>query len=137
MVDWRAADNEIGDAFFKAAGITGAQIRYEDAPDPVLIHQGEKLQLKFADSVSRQYSVVKALHSYFGIRHAIRYLNHAAAGDTAYFVVEAASTWARLETENPHVKFFFTPFELLPDFIESPFDEIAEVGKRYADARRN
>ena len=105
MVDWRASVIDIFDDFAKAAGLAGtAQLTIDPSIRmPVLTHGGERVALTLHDSQSGQHGMIAVLQGYFGIRHSIRYLNHVAHGDTAYFVVESSSTWKRLESAYPHV----------------------------------
>jgi len=135
MIDWRAAPMEVAEGFIKAAGLTGRATITPDAAGngDFMISYVDKITLRFNDHHSRQHQVLKMLQVHFGIRNAIRYVNHAAAGDTAYCVVESLSTWERLEKANPHVKWFFTPYQLLPDIINASFDEISACGRKYAD----
>lgn len=136
MVDWRAGGIEVAEGFVKAAGLSERASLTIDTADPgvlVLKHiDTARLRMNHPDW-SEQHQVLKMLQTHFGIRHSIRYLNHAAEGDTAYCVVESLSTWERLEKANPHVKFFFTPYQLLPDIIKAPFSEIAGIGRKHAD----
>ena len=53
-------------------------------------------------------------------------------GDTGYFVVEAKETWQMLESQNPHIQWFFTPIEILPDVFKSDFKILSQVGEQYA-----
>ena len=135
MVDWRAAPEDIADGFFSAAGLAQlARLTREGDDSLKLIHRDESLTLKLRPGVSAQHGLLEAFQAYFGIRHSMRYLNHVALGDTAYFVVQPTSTWARLELANPYVKWFFTPLDRLPDIFDSPFEKLAEAGKLYAEA---
>ena len=134
-VDWRAGVVDIFDDFAKAAGLAGsAQLTVDPASrTPVLSHDGQRLALGLHNATSPQHGMVSLLQGYFGIRHSIRYMNHVAPGDTAYFVVESTSTWKRLEAANPHVKWFFTPLEKLPDVFTTSFETLAECGRQYAE----
>jgi hypothetical protein len=135
MVDWRASAEDIAEGFFSAAGLVQlARIARDDNGALTLIHRDVSLQLKLNPATSPQHALLILFQAYFGIRHSMRYLNHVTPGDTAWFVVQPTSTWARLELANPYVKWFFTPLDRLPDIFDSTFEKLGEAGKLYAEA---
>jgi len=137
-VDWRAAEDEILDAFFRATGLpnSDASLEWDAAAQHMkLRHQGQVIPVARGAGVSAQHSMLRALQKVHEGSHSIRYLNHVAAGnDTAFFVVETTDAWRRLEQANPHVRWFFTPIDLLPDVFESSPAELTAAGSRYANA---
>ena len=135
VVDRRASAEDIAEGFFSAAGLTQlARIVRDDNDALTLIHRDVSLQIKLGADVSPQHALLLFFQEYFGIRHSMRYLNHATDIDTAWFVVQPTSTWARLDLANPFVKWFFTPLDRLPDIFDSSFEKLGEAGKLYAEA---
>jgi hypothetical protein len=135
MIDWRAAPIDIAEDFIEAAGLTQRATLALDTADPEVIVLRHVDTARFRPnhpSFSPQHQVLKMLQMHFGIRHSIRLLNHVTNGDTAYCVVEPLSGWERLEKANPHVRWFFTPYQLLPDIMKASYEEIAECGRKHA-----
>lgn len=135
VIDWREEEGSIVSKYCKLAGLAQdeATLVMDDATGWFnLIHKGGSLPIPWSEDVSAQHSTVVALQKAFGQAHAIRY-SQAAAGDSGFFIVETPQTWQRLEAENPHVRWFFTPVELLPDTVNASFDDIREAGRRYAE----
>jgi hypothetical protein len=135
MIGRRASAEDIAEGFFRAAGLSQlARISRDDHDALTLIHRDVSLQIKLPPAASPQHALLNVFQEYFGIRHSMRYLNHVTAADTAWFVVQPTSTWARLELANPYVKWFFTPLDRLPDIFDSSFEKLGEAGKLYAEA---
>jgi hypothetical protein len=83
------------------------------------------------DGESAQHAAVRTLQTIYAGTHSIRYLNHAAPGDTAYFVVETPAAWSALEAANPLVRWFFTPLEYLTDIFEGSSGNLTEAARLY------
>lgn len=137
IVDWREEEPRILKAFFKATELPadGTVLEMDDATQYYQLVRGDlRVDVPWGDEASAQHSTLVALQRLFGTSHSIRYLNHAAFGDTGYFLVETNETWRRLESQNPHVRWFFTPIEILPDVFKSDVEMLSQAGERYSDA---
>ena len=135
FVDWKEEEPRILQAFFKAAALPadGTRLEMDDATQYYqLIHGDKSAEVPWGDDISAQHSMLVALQKVFGTTRSIRYLNHAASGDTGYFLVETNETWQELEKNNPHVRWFFTPVELLPDTFTTDVEVLSQVGGKYA-----
>jgi hypothetical protein len=135
LVDWKEEEPRILSAFFNATGLSsdGAKLYVDDKSQYYQLVRGDvRIDVPWGDEISAQHSMLVALQRVFGASHSIRYLNHA-FGDTGYFVVETNESWRRLESQNPNVRWFFTPIELLPDVFKSDVDALAQVGRRYGE----
>lgn len=135
LVDWREEEPRIVRSFLKAAGFPADEVRL--ARDPAIgwyrMSRGDaSLTLPESDEVSAQHSTLVALQRLFGTTHGIRYLNHVAFGDTGYFVVETREVWGRLEERQPHVRWFFTPMDILPDVFKASLQQLAAAAQRHA-----
>lgn len=133
-VDWREEEPRMLSAFFKATGLPadGTALEMDDRTSYwQLVRGSDRVDVPWGDEVSAQHSMLVALQRVFGASHSIRYLNHGCT-DTASFVVETNEDWRRLESANPHVRWFFTPIERLPDVFKSDIDDLSNVGKTYA-----
>jgi len=134
MVDWREGEDWIAKAFLRAAGLPENETTWhwdEAASAGKYVSRGRSYPVPKHDGQSAQHAAVKALQALYADSHSIRYLNHAAAGDTAYFVVETPATWRALEAAHPLVRWFFTPLEYLGDIFEGSFDDHSEAAKLY------
>lgn len=135
-VGWRSSEDSIWEQFAHAISAlpTDCTLHWdEDLQVSRFMHGASSIDIRPGDGVSAQHSMMMALQSVFGHVYSIRLLNNFDCGSDAYFVVETHSAWEELEVENAHVRWFFTPIELLPDTFESPVTLIEEMGKRYAD----
>src|SRR5689334_6249972 len=91
MVDWRESEDWIAKAFLRAAGLPESETTWhwdEAASAGTYVSRGRSYRVPPRDGQSAQHAAVKALQAIYAGSHSIRYLNHAAVGDTAYFVVE-------------------------------------------------
>ena len=134
MVDWREGEDFIAEAFLRAAGLPANETTWHwDEATNVgkFISRGRSFPVPRRDGQSAQHAAVCALQEIYAGSHAIRYLNHVAQGDTAYFVVETPETWRALETANPLVRWFFTPLEYLADIVEGSFEDHSEAARLY------
>ncbi len=135
-VDWRDGEDAILEAFAKAADVAMDEVSLqwdEAAAHMNLVHAGKTNPVR-RDRHGAQHAMVLVLQQVFGQTHAIRLINQVTLGDdTAWFMVESPQQWQHLEQSNPHLRWFFTPVELLPDVFNADTDEIAEAGRRYAD----
>ncbi|MBA8888292.1 hypothetical protein FHW12_002516 [Dokdonella fugitiva] len=134
-VDWREEEPRILSAFFKATGLPaeGTALEMDERTSYYqLVRGSERVDVPWGDEASAQHSMLVALQRMFGASHSIRYLNHGCA-DTGCFVVETNEDWRSLERANPHVRWFFTPIDLLPDVFKSDVDDLVRVGKTYGE----
>src|SRR5689334_14545292 len=134
MVDWRESEDFIAEAFLRTAGLPARETTWHwDEATSVGKYQsrGRSFPVPKLDGQSAQHAAVKALQEIYAGSHSIRYLNHVAQGDTAWFVVETPATWSAVEAANPLVRWFFTPLEYLTDIVEGSFDDHAEAARLY------
>ncbi len=138
MVDWREAEDWIAREFSRAAGLPANEIawHWDDAAGAgAFVSRGRRFPVPRPDGLSAQHAAVSELQRIYAGSHSIRYLNHVAPGDTAYFVVESPATWKALETSNPLVRWFFTPLEYLADAFQESFDDLGEAARLYESGR--
>lgn len=134
MVDWREGEDGIAEAFLRAAGLPAKETTWhwdEATSLGKFVSRGRSYPVARGDGQSAQHAAVSALQEIYAGSHSIRYLNHVALGDTAYFVVETPATWSALETANPLVRRFFTPLAYLTDIFEGSFEDHGEAGDLY------
>lgn len=134
IVDWKEAENDMMERFFEAAELSNENTQLvwdEEAQLMKFTYHDKILPIPRGNEISAQHSMLMVFQQVYGNNYSIRYLNHVTAGDTGYFVVETPDFWQRLEIENPHVRWFFTPIECLPDTFETSFEELSEAGRRY------
>ena len=134
MVDWRESEDWIAGAFLRAAGLPANDITWhwdEAASKGKFVSRWRDFPVPKDDGRSAQHAAVSVLQEIYAGSHSIRYLNHVALGDTAYFVVETPETWSALEAANPLVRWFFTPLEYLTDIVEGAFEDHAEAARLY------
>jgi len=137
LVDWREEEPRILKAFFKATGLSPDDTALEmdeRAQCYQLVRDDVRFNVPWGPEASAQHSMLVALQQAFCASHSIRYLNQAALSDTGCYVVESNETWQLLEAQYPHVRWFFTPLELLPDTFKSDIEELRQIGARYAGA---
>jgi len=138
MVDWRESEDWIAKGFLRAAGLPANETTWnwdEAAGLGSFVSRGRNFPVHRLDGQSAQHAAVSALQEIYAGSHSIRYLNHVAPGDTAYFVVETPGTWSTLEAANPLVRWFFTPLEYLTDIVESSFEDLGEAARLYEAGR--
>ena len=138
MVDWRESEDWIAEAFLRAAGLPANETTWhwdEAASLGKFISRGRSVPVHRRDGQSAQHAAVSSLQEIYAESHSIRYLNHVAPGDTAYFVVETPAAWSLLETANPLVRWFFTPLAYLTDIFQQSFDDLAEAARLYEAGR--
>jgi hypothetical protein len=138
IVDWREAEEDILEAFLAATGEPRDEVdlRPDEASNVMIVAKGEEvIPIRKGKGVSSQHSMLLALQNLYGSSHAIRYLHDVEEGDTAYFMVESPETWQRLEQENPNIRWFFVPIEVVPDTFETPSDQLRAAARRYYSAK--
>lgn len=136
-VDWREEERRILAAFIEATGLPAdnAALEMDDKTQYYqLVGDSFRIDVPWGDNVSAQHSMLAALQQAFAATHSIRLLNRAVLGDTGCFLVETNETWRLLEEQNPHVRWFFTPIELLPDTFNSDTEILERIGTQYSDA---
>ncbi|HTU68340.1 MAG TPA: hypothetical protein VMF52_20525 [Steroidobacteraceae bacterium] len=135
LVDWKEEEPRILDDFLAATGLPadGTRLVMNDKTQFYQLARGNAwADVPWSKTSSAQHSMVAALQKVFGATHSIRYLNNADVSDTGFFAVETHETWRQLEKRYPHVKWFFTPIELLPDTFNTDAKTLNEIGQRYA-----
>jgi len=138
MVDWRESEDRIAEAFLYAAGLPANETTWhwnEEARLGKFVSRGRSFPLPKRDGQSAQHAAVSGLQEIYAGSHSIRYLNHVAPGDTAYFVVETPAAWNSLESANPLVRWFFTPLEYLADIFEESFEDLSKAARLYEAGR--
>ena len=134
MVDWRESEDWIAEAFLRAAQLPANETTWhwdEVASLGKFVSRGRSFPVPRRNGQSAQQAAVCALQEIYADTHSIRYLNHVAPGDTAYFVVETPADWSSLESANPLVRWFFTPLEYLTDIFENSFEDLSEAAHLY------
>lgn len=137
LVDWREEEPRILDAFFKATGLAPneATLEMDDKTSYYQLVRGDRrFEVPWGPKTSAQHFMLVALQQAFGSTHSIRYLNHVALSDAGAYVVETNETWQSLEKQHPHVRWFFTPLDLLPDTFNTNVEELRRIGARYGEA---
>jgi hypothetical protein len=138
MVDWRESEDWIAEAFLRSAGLPANETTWhwdETAGIGKFVSRGRSFPVDKRDGQSAQHAAVSVLQEIYARSYSIRYLNHVAPGDTAYFVVETPATWSALEAANPFVRWFFTPLEYLADIVEGSFEDHSEAARLYEAGR--
>jgi TPR repeat protein len=138
-VDWREGEDWIVHCFCQATGLSeeGLVLTWDNEAESMrFTYPGGVIDIKQSEEASSQHGMVAALQTAFGATHSIRYLSHFEGSDTVYFVVETHATWQYLEANNPHVPWFFTPIEQIPDVFRASWEALVAAAERYYSTRR-
>ena len=126
-VDWRDAEDDVLCAFLAAVSDFRLPLNLQllsCAGEKTLSDGVQMVSLQTGDSVSAQHAMLMALQGLCGECLAIRYVHDVFDGDTVCFMVETPEVWTRLEQENPHIRWFFIPIELIPDTFTTPVSQL-------------
>ena len=137
-VDWRDAEDDVLSAFLVVISDFRLPLNLQllnCAGGKTLSDGVQMVPLQTGDSVSAQHAMLMALQGLCGERLAIRYVHDVFDGDTVCFMVETPEVWTRLEQENPHIRWFFIPIELIPDTFTTPGSQLHAVAQCFFDNR--